>query len=153
MTTTDERVLYFAYGSNLNAAQMLKRCGEVWVVGPATLPGHRLAFGGWSKRRKGGVATVLPAAAAKVDGLLFELTPAGLSRLDVAEGYPDAYGRTLADLWRWSGSTCRAWVYLKDQENFLPAAPSKDYLVKIRREYERHGFDLTALERAAREAA
>ncbi|MDY0002073.1 MAG: gamma-glutamylcyclotransferase family protein [Polyangia bacterium] len=38
-------VLYFAYGSNLDQAQMRRRCPTAAPIGPATLDGWRLAFG------------------------------------------------------------------------------------------------------------
>ena len=51
-------VLYFAYGSNLDDAQMRDRCADARVVGRATLPNYALVFGGFSHRWGGAVASV-----------------------------------------------------------------------------------------------
>ena len=81
MTTTgdcpkrDEKmnpVLYFAYGSNLDDAQMRERCANARVVGRATLPNYALVFGGFSHRWGGAVASVVRAKGACVEGLLYD---------------------------------------------------------------------------------
>src|SRR5437762_294637 len=53
-------MLYFAYGSNLDWAQMKQRCPLAKFVCRAKLPAHRLAFTLKSARRDCGVADVLP---------------------------------------------------------------------------------------------
>jgi len=67
------RVLYFAYGSNLDDAQMRERCANARVLGRATLPNYALVFGGFSHRWGGAVASVVRAKGACVEGLLYEL--------------------------------------------------------------------------------
>ena len=37
-------MLYFAYGSNMSVRRLVERVPSARVVGPAELPGHRLAF-------------------------------------------------------------------------------------------------------------
>jgi len=51
--------LYFAYGSNLDGAQMRRRCPSARLVGAAILDGYRLGFAGQSAAWGGGVATVV----------------------------------------------------------------------------------------------
>lgn len=51
--------LYFAYGSNLDGAQMRRRCPSARLVGAAILDGYRLGFAGQSAALGGGVATVV----------------------------------------------------------------------------------------------
>ncbi|MFI5246539.1 MAG: gamma-glutamylcyclotransferase family protein, partial [Gemmatimonadales bacterium] len=51
-------VLYFAYGSNLDEAQMRERCPAAERVARATLRGHVLTFGGFSHKWNGAVASV-----------------------------------------------------------------------------------------------
>jgi hypothetical protein len=50
---------YFAYGSNLDAAQMRARCPSAKLLGAAILDGYRLGFAGQSAAWGGGVATVV----------------------------------------------------------------------------------------------
>ena len=47
-----DRTLYFAYGSNINLEQMVYRCPDAEVVGPAMLENYELLF------RQGGFATI-----------------------------------------------------------------------------------------------
>src|SRR2546423_13507383 len=88
----DERVpLYFAYGSNLNPAQMAARCPGHRVVGRASLEGHALKFRGYGRDWAGAVGTVEPEPGSTVWGALFELTPEHYTVLDEYEGF-DAPG-------------------------------------------------------------
>ena len=44
-----DRKIYLAYGSNLNLAQMKKRCPEAKVIGKANLRDYQLLFRGAGK--------------------------------------------------------------------------------------------------------
>jgi len=88
-------VLYFAYGSNLDEAQMRARCPTARREARATLRGHALAFGGFSHRWNGAVASVRRARGAEVAGLLYTLDAEALRLLDRIEGYPFAYERVV----------------------------------------------------------
>src|SRR5687768_9508378 len=86
-------VLYFAYGSNLDAARMRQRCPSA-VPGPtATLPRHRLVFCGHSRGWGGGVASLASDRRSVVAGRLYRLQAPDLARLDRFEGCPAAYRR------------------------------------------------------------
>jgi len=80
-------LLYFAYGSNLDWAQMKQRCPLAKFVCRAKLPAHRLAFTLKSVRRDCGVADVLPDQAKDVWGVVYELPDSELKNLDKREGY------------------------------------------------------------------
>jgi len=80
-------MLYFAYGSNLDWAQMKQRCPLAKFVCRAKLPAHRLAFTLKSARRDCGVADVLPDQAKDVWGVVYELPDSELKNLDKREGY------------------------------------------------------------------
>lgn len=150
-TMKDGERLYFAYGSNLDATQLLTRCGEVWSIGPARLDGYRLAFGGKSATWEGmGVATVLPAPGCSVSGMLFGLTSESLTRLDAFEGYPRAYRRQRVRVAQWTGPQREAWIYLKRPGKFTPNPPGERYLAVVRGAYERLHFDPGPLEEAVR---
>jgi gamma-glutamylcyclotransferase len=83
-------IYYFAYGSNLDAAQMRHRCPEHEAVGPAKLEGYRLSFHGNSDRWRGAVATVSPSVDGVVWGVLFRLTDDDLKSLDEYEDFRGA---------------------------------------------------------------
>ena len=79
-------LLYFAYGSNLDAARLHRSCPGAAPRGIARLPDHRLRFPLFSRRWGGGVADICPEPGGEVWGVLW-LIPAGeLSALDRQEG-------------------------------------------------------------------
>jgi hypothetical protein len=82
------RVHYFAYGSNLDAEQMRRRCPSAQPVGRARLRHHRLDFTHLSARWRGGAADVVPHSGESVWGILYDLATPDLARLDRYEaGY------------------------------------------------------------------
>ena len=76
---SSERHLYFAYGSNLNLAQMLRRCPTARPICAYRLIDWRLEFRGY--------ADIAPCPDAYVDGALYEIGPSDLTELDQYEGY------------------------------------------------------------------
>jgi len=130
--------LYFAYGSNLDREQMEARCPGARVVGPARLPGHRLEFAGHSARWGGGVATVVPAEDAAVNGVLYQLLPRHLEALDRQEGHPFLYERVVRSVVDAAGHARRAHVYVMVEPE--PAPVGLRYLQVLRTEYLRLGF-------------
>lgn len=141
-----DAVRYFAYGSNLDAEQMIRRCPSAKLVGVAHLAGFRLAFAGSSRTWGGAVATLLPDARASVSGLVWALSQADLHVLDGFEGHPRSYRRrTLAVLTKDAGRL-GAEVYVKDAP--IEGVPSARYFNVILAAYREYRFDEAALLRA-----
>jgi gamma-glutamylcyclotransferase (GGCT)/AIG2-like uncharacterized protein YtfP len=130
--------LVFCFGSNLDRAQMARRCPRAREEASAVLPGYRLTFGGYSDRWKGGVATIEPAPGAWVHGLLYRLPVAELADLDRYEGCPFLYERVHTRMRDATGHRRR--VHLYRLRHAPRATPSVDYLLTILRAYERLGF-------------
>ena len=83
-------MLYFAYGSNLDWAQMKQRCPLAKFVCHGKLPAHRLAFTLKSAKPDCGVADVLPDQAKDVWGVVYEIPDNELKNLDKDEHFrPD----------------------------------------------------------------
>lgn len=80
-------MLYFAYGSNMNWAQMKKRCPSASFFGVAVLPDHRLAFTRKSVKLNCGVADAVREVGPKVWGVVYEVADMDLGGLDKSEGY------------------------------------------------------------------
>lgn len=141
------RVQVFAYGSNMDPHQMLRRCPSARMVGPAYLPDYRLAFVGESLARRGAVATVERAPGDWTLGLVWSVALWDLPRLDAFEGVPRVYDRRLLYLERWdSRRRMRAEVYVH-----APARrnlPGIEYLRQIAGAYLDVGFDLEPLGQA-----
>jgi hypothetical protein len=91
-------MLYFAYGSNMDCAQMRERCPSARFVGIAVLPDHRLAFTRESVTRQCGVADVVPETGHKVWGVVYEIGDGDVNRLDSSEGFRP--GRRKNSYWR-----------------------------------------------------
>lgn len=138
----------FAYGSNLDEDQMLRRCPGSWPTYSATLPAHRLAFAGRGTYRSGGVATVVSDPSSSVSGMVYEVPASDLARLDRCEGHPHVYERQTLPVLDVSGSVRMVEVYIRSA---VPvAAPGDEYLGIIREAYRRLGFDEADLDEAAR---
>jgi len=104
---------YFAYGSNLDPAQMLFNARDAQPVGPAFLYDYRLEF-------RGGLATVDKIEGCVVEGAVWRISDADLCNLDRYEACniyaPDAgmYRREMLDIVIVGddGSTTEAIVYI-----------------------------------------
>ena len=72
--------LYFAYGSNMNPAQMRFRCPGSKAVARATLKGYRFAI------NSRGVATIVESEKSSVSGVLWKISRFDEEVLDCFEG-------------------------------------------------------------------
>jgi hypothetical protein len=145
------RTMYFSFGSNLDQAQMSRRCPAAIVVGPAMLEDHQLAFRGYSERWGGSVATVRRCPGARVHGLVYALTLADVGRLDRFEGAPAVYER-VGRLVHSHGRTRRVQTYVMvGRKSKLVMRPGPLYVAQIWCAYVRLGFDRTPLNRAIEE--
>ena len=80
--------LYAAYGSNMDPAQMQRRCPASPHTSTGWIPGWRLTFGAEEFGWEGALATLVPAEgdAAGVFVALYDLTAADEATLDAWEG-------------------------------------------------------------------
>jgi gamma-glutamylcyclotransferase len=118
---------YFAYGSNLSAAEMQRRAPGSTNLGVARLSSYRLAFTRVSSRRGGGVADVVPSKGFSVYGVLWEVPNDGMNQLDREEGVPDAYRRETV-VCRLGDRSVNAVTYRVSNPSHEEIAPNPDYL-------------------------
>jgi gamma-glutamylcyclotransferase (GGCT)/AIG2-like uncharacterized protein YtfP len=99
-------MLYFAYGSNMDWAQMKERCPCAKFVCRAKLPSHRLAFTLRSCSRRCGVADILRDETKDVWGVVYELPENELENLDKDEDFNPGrpYGQN-----KYSRENCYVW--------------------------------------------
>lgn len=128
---SEEPHLYFAYGSNLCAQQMARRCPAAIDPRPAMLADHD-----WLINQRG-VATVEPFAGSQVHGVVWRLTDHDLATLDSAEGVPVRYRRDWLTVHTDDGPT-QAWVYIDHRVN--PGPPRPGYLERIIAGAVHHGL-------------
>ena len=138
-----DRQYYFAYGSNMNPAQMAERCAAARVVCAACLPGHRLAFYGRNRVWDGGQETVEQQSGQQVWGVLYELLFGDAASLDVwssvrldGGGAYFHYPVLVRDA---TGREHTAVLYKKDVLG-PPVPPSSQYLAHIAAGAEAHGL-------------
>ena len=119
-----ERRPYFAYGSNLNATQMARRCPQAVPVGRARLVGWQLVMNRY------GLATVVPADGSTVWGGLWLVTPNCERALDAYESIDSGlYVRSTLSAVRDDESSTEALVYLATESN--PGRARAGYLAGI----------------------
>jgi gamma-glutamylcyclotransferase (GGCT)/AIG2-like uncharacterized protein YtfP len=99
--------LYFAYGSNMDAAAMARRCPASRPLGLARLARHRLCI------LQAGYATVVRDPSSTVHGVLYDLALADVPALDryedIARGL---YRKVVQPVLRKEGGAVRALVYI-----------------------------------------
>ena len=137
-------MLYFAYGSNLNAKDLARSTGRadfLTPVGPALLPDRALAFTYFSPSRGGGALDVVPRPGAVVVGMLFHVAPGGWAVLDRKEGHPHWLRRIRVVVLDEEGVEVEAETYevvTSRREAFV--APRPDYLAVVRAGLRAHGL-------------
>ena len=129
------QIKYFAYGSNLDLAQMKIRCPSSELISKGSLSDYRLTFNRYSSGWGGGVADVIQGKGSEVWGLVFELSNSDLKRLDSYEGcYNDQtslYERWKAIINTPKGQISDVWVYtVVEKQKFVQ--PTLEYLQIIK---------------------
>lgn len=138
---------YFAYGSNLNRADMSVRCPGAKPLSRATLADWRLTFRG--------VADIEPSESEVVQGVLWLLGDADVRALDRYEGAPSLYRRRQVSVLS-EGEWVAAMTYVMISDEYL-GLPSAWYLGRIAAGYRDWALPLgplgAAVERTAHDLA
>lgn len=137
-----KKILYAAYGSNINLEQMAYRCPNSTVAGTAMLKGYELQF-----RHH---ATVEQNADAEVPVLLLELDSQDERFLDKYEGWPKYYRKESITL-ELNGESVEAMVYIMNGDRPLES-PTAQYYDIIEQGYRENGLNTSYLETALAEA-
>ena len=117
-------VWHFAYGSNMNRAQMLARTGNILEEHNASLPNYQVRF---NKKVRGGTAgaNIQPAQGKTVHGVLYKVEESALRSLDRYEGVPDHYRRIEVQVTPEGGQPVPAQIYIASNiEKGLRPSPS-----------------------------
>jgi len=125
---------YFAYASNLSREQMLQRCPNSKPKFTATLPNYELIFTGWSRKWRGGTASIRLHKGKRVTGAIYEISERELKLLDKYEGYPTIYNRLNVIVRTEDGEPIEAVTYIKVEQSET-TKPPPEYLSIIRQGY------------------
>lgn len=126
--------LYFAYGSNMDSAQMRTRVPEARPLGRVRLAGYRFHCNKIG-RDGSAKANVEVAVGHEVWGVLFELSDEGLVALDRYEG---GYRREEATVWRDEDPIAGVHVYVsaRTSADLLPTRAYRERMLRGAREHE-----------------
>ncbi|MEO2173459.1 MAG: gamma-glutamylcyclotransferase family protein [bacterium] len=118
---------YFAYGSNMNPARVVRRKMGYTLCESGTLSGYKLAFNKRSVKYPGAAsANVVEHRDSHVEGVVYHLTDRHqITKMDPFEGYPVRYNRVLAPVKTVNGFI-DVWVYVANpdfiEEGLKPAS-------------------------------
>lgn len=135
-----ERKLYAAYGSNLNIAQMQRRCPKAEFSGTAQIKDYRLVFRG---SKTGSYLSIERAEGHCVPIGLWLVTPEDERALDIYEGFPQFYRKEQIQLD--DGRTGFCYVM---NENRPYGIPSPFYMAVCQEGYKDMDFDPSFLKEA-----
>ena len=136
-----ERYCYAAFGSNLDLAQMGRRCPQAEILGAGTLPNARLVFEQ--------VATIVADERSTCPIGVYRLNATDVASMDRSEGLGRAYDRYLVTV-EMADRLVRCFTYIKKDTRLGP--PTQAYYDRIRSGYRQWGFDEQRVYRAARKA-
>lgn len=125
---------YFAYATDLNRRQLAKLCPDSRPLFKAVLPNFKLIFTGWSRKTRGGTASVKPYQGEKVPGAVYELSDLDLRKLDREMASPVERTRVTALVISDDGDSAKAAFYVNRQQS-EETEPSRDYLTEIQQGY------------------
>ena len=106
-------MLYFAYASNMNQAQMKRWCPASRFIKVVCLEGHRFVYDGYSVPWDGAVGNIVTSETEKVWGVLYDITSRDRLTLDAFEGYPRSYERKDVEVKDRDGNVHRAMTYCR----------------------------------------
>ena len=141
---------YLAYGSNLSVEQMAQRCPDAIYVGTAELKNYQLLF---KRGQSGSYLTVEPKAGSVVPVLVWRISERDEESLDVYEGYPSLYYKTMmtVDVLPFVGSKpeaeTEALIYIMHEDKPF-GNPTKEYYEVCLEGYRRFRFDEAILAKA-----
>lgn len=147
---SDGRVLYFAYGSNMDADRLQKRVGKTGEGVRCTLEGYELRFNKRNFRDYDGRANIVEVPGAVMEGVLFEMSTEQFAALD---GNESGYVHLPVSVVR-GGTRVEAQAYIATPAYlFGDHAPSEGYLAHIVQGARAHGLSEAYIEDIRAKAA
>lgn len=142
------KTIYLAYGSNLNLAQMHRRCPTAKPLGTSVLTDYQLFFRGGHGNA---VATVEPMKGGQVPVLLWEIELEDEKSLDIYEGYPNLYQKETVTV-AYKGQEVMAMMYVMNNGRPL-STPNCYYYSTILEGYKDCGFEKELLKQAVADSS
>ena len=126
-------IWYFAYGSNMDPARMIKRNMNFTRRMPGTLNGYKLAFNKIAYSKPGvAYANIMPSGDDIVHGILYRVPKRDLHNLDAAEGVSSGhYFRKELEIGTDSGTQTAVCYIACDDQVAEGLTPEKEYIDHI----------------------
>lgn len=126
------KIMYIAYGSNMDRSQMIYRCPNAICVGTTYIEDWKLTMPFY--------ANIEPQNGARTPALIWQITESDLNLLDGYEGYPNRYDRTDINI-SINGNIVSAIAYVMTPEYKVSNKKAREgYEDQIRRAYVNEGF-------------
>ncbi len=132
-------MLYFAYATSLSRRQMAEHCPGAKPRMAAKLPHYKLIFAGWSRKWRGGSATIRQSQGDVLAGALYEITAPDLRQLDKYEDYPATSDHLNVKVVTEEGDFVDALTFIR-KGRVEESQPSAEYLAIIRQGYRDWGL-------------
>ena len=137
---------HFAYGSNLSYKFLKQYCPSARFVMRAFLPNYWVEFRFFSKRRQGGISSIVFCPGNLVRGVIYEVPLEEMLRLDEVESVPQGlYVRETFLVLGKDGAFHEADLY-RVVEPEGPFAPARSYVELMLEGSEEHGLDQAYVE-------
>lgn len=134
-------MLYFSYGSFLDSENLKKHAPQSEYMARAVLLDFEVQFNFLSITYDGGVTGVEPAAGKKALGVLYNVPPDEIEKLDIVEGVPAGiYYRQAVTVVDEDGNEHQAETY-RTTDPKGPFTPTRRYLGLMIKGANEHGLD------------
>ena len=134
-------MFHFGYGSNLNQGFLRQYCPSARFVMKAYLPNYEVQFRFWSKRRQGGISTIIEKPGGLVHGVIYEVPEEELKVLDVLESVPQGLYRREAFLVLGEDGVWHEADLYRVARPQGPFTPSRGYVELMLSGAQEHGLD------------
>ncbi|MGD2201312.1 MAG: gamma-glutamylcyclotransferase [Candidatus Bathyarchaeota archaeon] len=132
---------HYAYGSNLSPNFLKEYCPSAQFLMKALLPNFRVEFRYYSKKRQGGISSIIPHPGGLVNGVIYEIPEDEMLRLDEVESVPQGfYIRETFLVLGDDGGWHEADLY-RVVEPEGPYTPAKSYIGLMLEGAEEHSLD------------
>lgn len=138
-----EKILYMAYGSNLNLDQMERLCKNAKIIGKTKLKDYQILFRGEQERA---FLNIEQKEDSEVPVLVWEISQEDEKSLDEFEEYPVLYRKEYIEL-DVNGIKMKAMAYVMNG-GYPLGRPSNRYYNTVLEGYKTAGFDINILEKA-----
>ncbi len=138
-----EKILLFAYGTNIAQSQMLSHCDNSVLLGYGTLLDYELKFEGFKRHA---IANLVKKRNSELPVAIYEVQPEARFTIDNFEKFPYKYKKLKAHA-IFNGQKVKGWIYILKQK-LPPNVPGEAYLKALHNAYWEADFDQDIIDNA-----